>query len=136
MKTLEEIDRLTLDDLQKVSFDTSVEVPESLDGNLDEMIDSMAKTSAILGEDPGRQQKVKVKRLRLIVSAAAAVILIAGFGIAYFTTPDKPADTFTDPELAYAQVEKVLSKLSDTVDESAQKASETAVFVSEHAKKQ
>ena len=104
MKNLDEITRLTADDLERISLDESIPVPEELSGKV--------------------QQAVRGRTLRWAVptgiAAAIAVLLAVGL-----TWNPEPKDTFDDPYLAYAEVEKVFSKISGTVAYGADKISES-----------
>ena len=104
MKNIDEITRLTADDLERISLDESIPVPEELSGKV--------------------QQAVRGRTLRWAVptgiAAAIAVLLAVGL-----TWNPEPKDTFDDPYLAYAEVEKVFSKISGTVAYGADKISES-----------
>ena len=104
MKNIDEITRLTADDLERISLDESIPVPEELSGKV--------------------QQAVRGRPLRWAVptgiAAAIAVLLAVGL-----TWNPEPKDTFDDPYLAYAEVEKVFSKITGTVAYGADKISES-----------
>ena len=104
MKNIDEITRLTADDLERISLDESIPVPEELSGKV--------------------QQAVRGRTFRWAVptgiAAAIAVLLAVGL-----TWNPEPKDTFDDPYLAYAEVEKVFSKISGTVAYGADKISES-----------
>ena len=104
MKNIDEITRLTADDLERISLDESIPVPEELSGKV--------------------QQAVRGRTLRWAVptgiAAAIAVLLAVGL-----TWNPEPKDTFDDPYLAYAEVERVFSKISGTVAYGADKISES-----------
>ena len=104
MKKLDEIARLTADDLERISLDESIPVPEELSGKV--------------------QQAVRGRTLRWAVPTgiAAAIALLLAVGL---TWNPEPKDTFDDPYLAYAEVEKVFSKISGTVAYGAEKVTES-----------
>ena len=104
MKNLDEITRLTADDLERISLDESIPVPEELSGKV--------------------QQAVRGRTLRWAVptGVAAAIAVLLAVGL---TRNPEPKDTFDDPYLAYAEVEKVFSKISGTVAYGADKISES-----------
>ena len=112
MKTLDEIKRLTADDLERISLDESIPVPEELSGKVQE---ALARADA----------NARTRRLRWILPstgiAAAAAILLA----VDLTRNPEPKDTFDDPYLAYAEVERVFSKISGTVAYGAEKVSQS-----------
>ena len=106
MKTLDEITRLSAEDLERISLDTSIPVPEELSGRVQAAV---------------RQPR----RWMLPAGAAAAVVaVLVTVGLAFTGNPE-PKDTFDDPYLAYAEVEKVLSKISGTVAYGAEKVTES-----------
>ena len=112
MKTLDEIKRLTADDLERISLDESIPVPEELSGKVQE---ALARADA----------NARTRRLRWIlpstgIAAAAAILLAVGL-----TRNPEPKDTFDDPYLAYAEVEKVVAKISSTVAYGAEKVSQS-----------
>ena len=104
MKNIDEITRLTADDLERISLDESIPVPEELSGKV--------------------QQAVRGRTLRWAVptGVAAAIAVLLAVGL---TWNPEPTDTFDDPYLAYAEVEKVFSKISGTVAYGADKISES-----------
>ena len=112
MKNLDEITRLTADDLERISLDESIPVPEELSGKV--------------------QQAVRGRTLRWAVptgvAAAIAILLAAGL-----TRNPEPKDTFDDPYLAYAEVEKVFSKISGTVAYGADKISESEATLDKYS---
>ena len=99
MKTLDEITRLTAEDLDRIGNDSSVPVPEEL----------YARTEGTLR----RLKRVRTLR-RSALGAAAAVVLAVGIGLA--SRPEDPKDTFSDPRLAYAEVEKAFGIISDVME--------------------
>ena len=112
MKNIDEITRLTADDLERISLDKSIPVPEELSGKV--------------------QQAVRGRTLRWAVptgvAAAIAILLAAGL-----TRNPEPKDTFDDPYLAYAEVEKVFSKISGTVAYGADKISESEAPIEKYS---
>ena len=96
MKTIEEIEKLSLDDLERISLDESVPVPQGLE----EMI--------VL---PTRE--VNRRLVFRFVSIAASLVLLVGLAVTFRPKPLK--DTFDDPALAYAEVQKALLKVSGGV---------------------
>ena len=112
MKNLDEITRLTADDLERISLDESIPVPEELSGKV--------------------QQAVRGRTLRWAVptGVAAAIAVLLAVGL---TWNPEPKDTFDDPYLAYAEVEKVFSKISGTVAYGADKISESEATLDKYS---
>lgn len=112
MKNIDEITRLTADDLERISLDESIPVPEELSGKV--------------------QQAVRGRTLRWAVptGVAAAIAVLLAVGL---TRNPEPRDTFDDPYLAYAEVEKVFSKISGTVAYGADKISESEATLDKYS---
>ena len=105
MKTLDEMTRLSAEDLERISLDESIPVPEELS----------ARVQAAVR---------KPVRWVLPTGIAAAVAALVAVGLALTWNPE-PKDTFDDPYLAYAEVEKVFAKISGTVAYGAEKVTES-----------
>ena len=99
MKSVNDIEKLSLEDLERISLDESIEVPADLE-------------SRILGRTLNRSNGL-AKR---IIGIAASVAVVAGIGFALLYRPKPLQDTFDDPLLAYAAVEEALNKMASTVE--------------------
>ncbi|MCI1640585.1 MAG: hypothetical protein LKI42_04845 [Bacteroidales bacterium] len=124
MKSIREIEKTSIETLEKVSCDAKIAVPENLDSGIRDLVSALEKTDRLLGKDE-REKKSFIRKYRLVFSAAASIALAAGLGIAYMTSVNTPKDTYDDPRLAYAEVERVFGKLSKTVDYGTGKLIET-----------
>lgn len=111
MKSIKEIENMSLEQLEAVSMDESIVVPKDFNDHLSETL--MAKQAVdLLLEDE------KLSRRRIIhraAGAAAAVALIAGVGV-ISVSQNRPKDTFDDPYLAYAQMQKAFDRISDGLE--------------------
>ena len=112
MKNIDEITRLTADDLERISLDESIPVPEELSGKV--------------------QQAVRGRTLRWAVPTGVAAAIAVLLAVGLIRTPE-PRDTFDDPYLAYAEVEKVFSKISGTVAYGADKISESEATLDKYS---
>ena len=101
MKSIDEITRLSAEDLERISLDESIPVPEELSA---------------------RVQAAVRKPARWVLAAAIATLVAVGLTL---TRNPEPLDTFDDPYLAYAEVEKVFAKISGTVAYGAEKVSQS-----------
>ena len=99
MKTIDEIEKLTMEDLERISLDGSVEVPEGLE---EKILSSV------------HEEKVSRGRFIWLTGIAASLILVASIALSLRPTPLK--DTFDDPALAYAEVEKALISFTEIVN--------------------
>ena len=105
MKSIDEITRLSAEDLERISLDESIPVPEELSARVQAAVRKPARWVLPAG-----------------IAAAVATFLAVGLTL---TWNPEPKDTFDDPYLAYAEVEKVFSKISGTVAYGAEKVSES-----------
>jgi len=88
MKNIDEISRLSAEDLERIGQDASVPVPEDFRVSL-----------------PGRS--------RTVWAVAASVAILLGVGL--WALPKPPKDTFDDPYLAYAAIEQALGRMGDAI---------------------
>ena len=111
MRKLDEITRLRAADLERISLDERIPVPEELSGRVQEAVHTSSAS----------RSKAVFRRALPAVGIAAALAVVA-IGL---TRDPEPADTFDDPYLAYAQVEAVFAKISGTVAYGAGKLEDT-----------
>ena len=113
MKSSSYIRDLSLEELERISLDESIPVPSSLRENLEQGLASLSDESApepvLLGRDS------RVRRLRILTSIAAGVAILLGLSLGYMLAPSSPRDTYDDPALAYAEVEKALLLMGETM---------------------
>ena len=127
MKKISEIEALTPEQLELVAADASVPVPEDLKASL-EALAGAAELAGILeegtpervrgeGEAPERVRgegrhlgagKSAVWKRWAVAAAAAAVVALA----VTLAVPSRPKDTFSDPLLAYAEVQRAFDLIS------------------------
>ena len=106
MKSIDEITRLSAEDLERISLDESIPVPKELSARVQAAVRKPAR------------------RWVLPTGIAAAVATLVAVGLTLTWNPE-PKDTFDDPYLAYAEVEKVFAKISGTVAYGAEKVSQS-----------
>ena len=106
MKSIDEISRLSAEDLERISLDESIPVPEELSARVQAAVRKPAR------------------RWVLPAGIAAAVATLLAVGLTLTRNPE-PMDTFDDPYLAYAEVEEVFAKISGTVAYGAEKVSQS-----------
>ena len=94
MKSIKDIEHLTMEDLEAISLDEKIVVPHDLDYRIQ---------SRILG---------KKKKIYSIISVAAAItVIVTGLGLSFLN--NEPKDTFDNPYLAYAELEKAFATMSE-----------------------
>lgn len=76
--------------------------PDGLTGRIMEAVD---------GSKSGSESYKRGKSILYILSTAAALLILAG-SYFFFTHRDEPADTFAEPETAYAETMKILYNVS------------------------
>lgn len=107
MKRKEDIERIDLEELEKIASDSSVPVPESLNRRVEDALTAACAVKSV----PGR----KAWRFALI-PAAVAVAAALTVGLNYQSASRMPADTFTDPQAAYAELERTFGYISSKIN--------------------
>lgn len=97
MKTIEEIEKMSIEDLERISADESIIIPEGFE-------------SRVFVQGSNRPV------WKTVVGIAASFLILAGIGFAWYDRSRPLEDTFDDPALAYAAVEDALAKMSQNVD--------------------
>ena len=105
MKSIKDIENMSLEQLEAVSMDESIAVPEGFEARI-----------------KGAHSRRKVVRY---AAAAASVAIIAGVGLGIAQRAGQPKDTFDDPYLAYAEIEKAFAKISTSINKSLAMAGES-----------
>lgn len=118
MKRLEDIENLSMLDLDRIASDENVKVPSSLKHDI-------AVTARAL-EMSSKEEEVQVagkphrkyrKILRMISYPAAAVAIVTiGMRISFQDSITTPKDTFDDPKMAYMQMEQVFGFISEKMN--------------------
>ena len=94
-------------------FDESTEVPEP-------SIDFEARILAGIDASESKRRSRTMKKYLLPILSAAAGLLILGGSYFYFIVRAEPRDTFTDPEIAYAETIKILRDVSSQMNRGTQ----------------
>lgn len=107
MKSVKDIENMSLEQLEAVSMDENIMVPE---GFAERMKDEVGILERLMEDKPHKAGRVRTLR---IASIAAAVAILAGVGFGVLRWQNEPKDTFDDPYLAYAELEKAFARVSD-----------------------
>lgn len=107
MKSIEEIEKISLDALEAVSESLEVETPEVLGDKVD-----AALTAASLKTEGGKARRTAAWTVPAFSAVLAGLVVVFALGRA----PKEPADTFSDPQMAYAEVERTLEYISSKMD--------------------
>ena len=106
MKSIKDIENMSLEQLEVVSMDESIAVPEGFTSRLENSLED-------------KKSRVKVVRF---VAAAASVAVLAGVGFGIAKWQDEPKDTYNDPYLAYAELERAFEMISSGINQSLEMA--------------
>ena len=105
MKDINEIERLSPEDLERIASDESVRVPADLKASLE------ALAGAAELAESGRPEPTTARRPLFWAIPAVAAALVAAV-LVFRSVPKEPEDTFSDPYLAYAEVQKAFGQIS------------------------
>ena len=109
MKTLEEIEQLSPEELMQKASETAPAAPEGLQRRLRAALAAQAFAAPDAAEPRSRPTRWAIPATALAFAAAATLLL---------TLPGRgPRDTFDDPYLAYAEVEKAFQTISDKMSD-------------------
>lgn len=110
----------------KTEMDKNIQIPSDLEVSIEKMLDGMDAASRILADGKtamkgpqadSQARIVRIKRSFLSITAAASIVLMGWLGYGMVRN-SAPQDTFDDPQLAYAEVERVLSSISNNMQHS------------------
>lgn len=113
MKDINEIERLSPEDLERIASDTSVRVPSDLKASLEALAGAaeFAQPEKAHVETEPVVRKAGVFRPLFWGIPAVAAALVAAV-LVFRSVPKEPEDTFSDPYLAYAEVQKAFGQIS------------------------
>ena len=109
MKSSKDIENMSLEQLEAASMDENISVPDGFASRMEKGLEVLERLTEDESRKDGRVRMVRV------LSAAAAAALLAGAGLGLSGRQDEPEDTFTDPYLAYAELEKAFAIMSGEI---------------------
>lgn len=109
MKSSKDIENMSLEQLEAASMDENISVPDGFASRLEDGLEVLERLTEDESRKDGRVRMVRV------LSAAAAAALLVGVGLGLSGRQDEPEDTFTDPYLAYAELEKAFAIMSGEI---------------------
>lgn len=130
MKNKEKMDIQNLAILERIAEESPVLMPDGLDVELGEMIDSMDKAEKILSKE-----KSPLKIRLQYAAVAVSVVLLFSTAILWTIDRNKLVDTYDSPELAYAKLEESLSKLGKEINYGKVKINEGQNCIDKHVKR-
>ena len=118
MKRLEDIENLSMLDLDRIASDESIEVPASLKHDIAVTARALEMSSK---EDEVKEAGTPHRRYRKILKmisypAAAVAIVTIGMRLSFQDSIPTPKDTFEDPKMAYIQMEQVFGYISEKMN--------------------
>ena len=115
MKTLKEIENISLESLEQIAGDFGISVPKDLRDAVRESVAAAAMGERASSPAPtGYPRRPLWRPLALLGVAAAALIGV------FFVIPRNPEDTYDDPLVAYAKVEETFAYISSQLDRGTQ----------------
>ena len=99
---------MSLEELIAVSSDEAIAVPKGFAERIGRQVEAQ-KVAKDLAKDADRTRTVRW------IGAAAVVTLLAGTALGIVNWQNQPKDTFDDPYLAYAELEKAFATMSDSL---------------------
>ena len=115
MKSIKDIENMSLEQLEAVSMDESIAVPEGFEARIKETLDAVEMVENLTEDESASQNSRRIVRY---AAAAASVAVMAGAGLGVAQRYGQPKDTFDDPYLAYAELEKAFDKISAGINKS------------------
>lgn len=119
MKTLEEIGKLDFSQLEAFAEDRSIEAPSDLS-------DRIKAAGIAHAMKAGKEKKKMLSAWR---PALAGTLAIAAGLAVVLSIPKQPEDTFDDPRLAYAELERTFELISSKVDKGLEIAGEAGPII-------
>lgn len=111
MKSLNDVLKLDMQDLERIAQDKTVMVPPTLKRDIAVTARALEMASA---QESAQRASTLRKRYTLASCSAAAVAIIAA--VLSLTPDSSPQDTFNDPMMAYAQMEQVMGYISEKMN--------------------
>lgn len=115
MKDWKEIENMSPERLEQLA--AGVEVPGDLERRVGETLQVLSRAEEVL---TGRRSRTLWLS---VIGTAAAAVLIAG--VLLLPETDRLQDTYDDPALAYAEVEKALGRIAEKMQYGAEVVSES-----------
>ena len=110
---------MSLEQLDAISMDGNIIVPEGFTERLKADFGTLERLTT---DDPQHARRSRTVRF---VSMAASVAVLAGIGLGIARWQNEPKDTFDDPYLAYAELEKAFARMSEGVQKGLAMAEES-----------
>ena len=110
MKRIGEIEGIGFEELERIASDKTVRVPEGLDSKI---VRTARTLELFTGMETGDKPSNRKGRVILIPSAAAAAAVIA---VIFSLSARVPRDTYDDPAMALASMERTFTYISEKLN--------------------
>ena len=126
MKRIEDIEMMEVEDLLKVAEDNSVPVPEGLENRI---------AASLLAEKISQEEDAPAVSLRARWITGFAVAAACTVAAVFLHNPAQSElkDTFDDPRLAYAEVERTFERISSKMSKASEMAYEATTEIGKPA---
>lgn len=121
MKNIDQIEKLSLEQLEEIAEN------KSLPGAPDTLLDGIKAGLTAKGLAEYYQRKLRKRRIETF--AIGAFALASVLALVFVLRTPQPRDTFSDPALALAQIEKTFQLISDKTDRGRELAYNVAEIV-------
>lgn len=118
MKRLEDIEKLSMLDLDRIASDESIKVPSSLKHDIAvtaRALEMSSREDEVQADSKSHRKYRKILRMISYPAAAVAIVTI-GMRISFQDSITTPKDTFDDPKMAYVQMEQVFGFISEKMN--------------------
>lgn len=120
MKRLEDIEKMDWQELENAASQENIPVPAGLGKRIAEMLTARAIAAEPAPKKAGR---------RVLWAAVAAAAVLAGVLALPTAGSPEPKDSFDDPYLAYAEVEKAFQLIGQKMSDGLDRAGEVQALV-------
>ena len=119
MKTIEEIENLSMDAMERIASDSSLQRPD----NLRVSVADTLTASAII------EQQANAPHQKRVIGISAASLAAAACMAGAIIWHSQPKDTFSDPMLAYAQLEHTFRYMQEKVGDGMEMTGEAGAAI-------
>lgn len=111
MKDIREIEQMSLGELEAEALKEAGTADFSGKAGAEDLIGALARAESLLSEEEA--PVLRTRRVKYLMGIAAGLVLFAGIGLSL--KQKTPKDTFTDPMMAYAQVEMAFNRIGEGI---------------------
>lgn len=120
MKSIDKISMMSLEELETISNDTSIEVPEGLNKDIENVLEA----ESVYADSTRHSSTIPYAVIGTLGAAAASAAIVLSLN-------PQPKDTFDDPALAYAQLQETFSYINSKSTKALGLASESLEKIDE-----